>query len=90
VQVKRGVGARQATPDPEAALPGPSKVVLEAALRALASMAMRSPSRAMGWLVGQHSERSLMPLVLLLGHHSGRVQLRAAQVGRGVLVGPPP
>ena len=52
VQVKKGPAARANAPDPEAGLPGPHKLALDAALRTLALMEARGPRRVLEWLVG--------------------------------------
>lgn len=83
---KRGAPARTASPppDPDGGLPGPTKHVLDAALRVLAAIAGRALAGHMGWLCGggDGGVARVAPLVLLLGHMSQRVQLRAAQLVR--------
>uniref|UniRef100_A0A7S3VQB5 Uncharacterized protein n=1 Tax=Dunaliella tertiolecta TaxID=3047 RepID=A0A7S3VQB5_DUNTE len=81
-EVKRGAAKVAAAPDPEAGLPGPSKFALEAALRTLELMLSRGPRHVLEWLVSSEGTMTLLPLVHLLGHHSSRVQMRAAQVIR--------
>ncbi len=87
-------GAAPAPPDADAGLPGPSKHALDAALRVLCVLATHAPpdngapgltGAAVRWLAGAPAP-GLKPLVCALGHHSPRVQHRAAQLV-AVLVG---
>ncbi|KAJ9524641.1 hypothetical protein QJQ45_024277 [Haematococcus lacustris] len=66
-------------PDPEASLPGPSKHSLDAALRVLSSLLLLAPHSTCAWLLAPDSGPPVAPLLLLLLHHSLRVQHRAVR-----------
>lgn len=68
------------------ALQVPSKYALDAALRCFTTAAS-ADGNVRAWLINSgHVARVLAPLVLLMQHHSARVQLRALQLLRTLVL----